>query len=183
MYRQVIVHENDRKYQRIFWRQENEIRTFQLNTLTFGVSSSPSTSPSVHKLANDKREEFPDAARVLKTHLYVDDATGANTINEAHKLQDSVIALLYRGDFNIRQWASNDRRIINDLDPDAINSNLELRQEQSLKNVRNILARARQRITLFCPSDQSCRKDYKTDHLLRNSQNFRSGRSYYSRKK
>jgi len=104
VYRQV-VHENDRKYQHILWRQENEIQTFQLNTLTFGMSSSPYlVIRTIHKLANDEREEFPDATKVLKIHLYVEDLlTGTNTISEARKLRDSVIALLSRGGFNIRQ--------------------------------------------------------------------------------
>lgn len=41
MYRQVLIHEEDRRYQRILWREDGRIKTYQLNTLTFGVSSSP----------------------------------------------------------------------------------------------------------------------------------------------
>jgi len=51
-------------------------------------------------------------------------------------LRDNIIALLHRGGFNIRQWASNDRRIIDDLEPDAINSNLELDKNNPLKTLR-----------------------------------------------
>lgn len=39
MYRQILLHEDDRRFQRILWRENGEIKTFQLNTLTFGVSS------------------------------------------------------------------------------------------------------------------------------------------------
>ncbi|XP_072764623.1 uncharacterized protein [Anoplolepis gracilipes] len=40
MYRQVLVHEDDRKLQCILWRWDNEepIRVFELNTITYGMS-------------------------------------------------------------------------------------------------------------------------------------------------
>ncbi|XP_039310248.1 uncharacterized protein LOC105205076 [Solenopsis invicta] len=137
MYRQIWLHEDDQRYQRVLWRHNNEIRTFQLNTLTFGVASSPYLAiRTIHKLADDEDEKYPDAARLLKTHLYVDDLlTGANTVDEARRLRDEVIALLVRGGFNIRQWASNDKRIIQDLSPDAINSNLDFSKNNSLKTL------------------------------------------------
>jgi len=137
MYRQILLHENDQIYQRILWRQNDQIKTFQLNTLTFGVSSSPYLAiRTVQKLADDERDAYPDAARVLKTHLYVDDLlTGTNTVSEARALRDDIITILSRGGFNIRQWASNDERIIHDLNPDAVNPNLMLEKENPLKTL------------------------------------------------
>ncbi|XP_025997894.2 uncharacterized protein LOC113006176 [Solenopsis invicta] len=135
MYRQIWLHEDDQRYQRVLWRYNNEIRTFQLNTITFGVASSPFLAiRTVHKLADDDGDRFPDAARLLKTHLYVDDLLiGTDTVEEARRLRDEVIALLARGGFNIRQWAFNDRCVIEDLNPDAINSNLDFDKTNSLK--------------------------------------------------
>jgi len=50
-----------------------------------------------------------------KTHLYVDDLlTGAETIEEARSIRNEIIALLSCGGFAIRQWASNDKRIVDD---------------------------------------------------------------------
>jgi len=137
MYRQILLHENDQIYQRILWRQNDQIKTFQLNTLTFGVSSSPYLAiRTVQKLADDERDAYPDAARVLKTHLYVDDLlTGTNTVSEARALRDDIITILSRGGFNIRQWASNDERIIHDLNPDTVNPNLMLEKENPLKTL------------------------------------------------
>jgi hypothetical protein len=43
MYLQIILHEDDRRYQRLLWRRNGEIETLQFHTLTFGVSS-PSIS-------------------------------------------------------------------------------------------------------------------------------------------
>ncbi|XP_011859009.1 PREDICTED: uncharacterized protein LOC105556522 [Vollenhovia emeryi] len=137
MYRQILLHEDDQMYQRILWRQNDQIKTLQLNTLTFGVSSSPYLAiRTIQKLADDEHDAYPDAARVLKTHLYVDDLlTGTNTVSEARALRDDIITVLSRGGFNIRQWASNDERIINDLTPDAVNTNLMLDKNNPLKTL------------------------------------------------
>ncbi|XP_066600988.1 uncharacterized protein [Prorops nasuta] len=70
MYRQVLVDERDRKFQQILWRHDGHIHTFQLNTLTFGVSSSPFLAiRSVHQLIEDEGANYPNAAKVLKEHL------------------------------------------------------------------------------------------------------------------
>ncbi|RLU25767.1 hypothetical protein DMN91_001926 [Ooceraea biroi] len=90
MYRQVWVHGDDRRYQRVLWRRNGVIRTFQLNTLTFGVSSSSFLT---------------------------------------------VIALLARGGFVIRQWVSNDARIINDLDSHHQHANFAFQADASLKTL------------------------------------------------
>ncbi|XP_017475257.1 PREDICTED: uncharacterized protein LOC108365671 isoform X2 [Rhagoletis zephyria] len=43
MYRQVVMHEDDRKYQYILWRSSptEEVSTYQLNTVTYGMASAP----------------------------------------------------------------------------------------------------------------------------------------------
>ncbi|XP_039305157.1 uncharacterized protein LOC105203973 [Solenopsis invicta] len=134
---QVQVHNDDRRYQRIIWRRDGEIKTFQLNTLTFGVASSPFLAiRTIQKLAEDEQHLYPRAAEVLKSHLYVDDLlTGAETIDDARILRDEVITLLARGGFNIRQWASNDKRVINDLTPNALHANLALNADHALKTL------------------------------------------------
>lgn len=137
MYRQVLIHEDDRRYQMILWREQDEIKTYQLNTITFGVSSSPFLAiRTVQQLADDDGHLFPRASEVLKQHFYVDDLlTGTNTVKEARELRDEIIGLLHRGGFVIRQWASNDTRIIHDLSNNAIHANYSLSDDQSLKTL------------------------------------------------
>lgn len=137
MYRQILIHEDDRRFQRILWRENGKIRTFQLNTLTFGVSSSPFLAiRTVQKLADDEHHTYPRAVEILKNHLYVDDLlSGAKTINEARVIRDEIIALLKRGGFTIQQWASNDLRVINDLSDKAVHMNLTLDVDRSLKTL------------------------------------------------
>ncbi|XP_012538966.1 uncharacterized protein LOC105838152 [Monomorium pharaonis] len=135
MYRQVLVYEDDRRHQMILWRENDEIKIYQLNMLTFGVSSSPFlTIRAVQQLAVDDGHLFPKAAAVLKQHLYVDDLlTGANSVQKARELRDEIIALLRCGGFAIRQWASNDTRVVQNLSNNALHANYVLGDDQSLK--------------------------------------------------
>lgn len=72
MYRQILIHKDDRKYQRILWRYNGQIRTFELNTVTFGVSSAPFLAiRTIQKLADDEQSNFPIASKILKRDLYV----------------------------------------------------------------------------------------------------------------
>ncbi|XP_011874772.1 PREDICTED: uncharacterized protein LOC105565849, partial [Vollenhovia emeryi] len=137
MYRQVQIHEDDRRFQLILWREHGEIRTYQLNTLTFGVSSSPFLAiRTLQQLADDDGHLHPKAAEVLRRHLYVDDLlTGANSVKEVRYVRDEIIALLGRGGFSIRQWASNDTRIIQDLPNNTLHANYMLGEDQSLKTL------------------------------------------------
>ncbi|XP_018396856.1 PREDICTED: uncharacterized protein LOC108775073 [Cyphomyrmex costatus] len=109
MYLQILLHEDDRRYQRILWRKDGEIKTFQFNTLTFGVSSSSFLAiRTLQKLANDEGHVHPRAAEILKAHLYVDDLlTGDDSIDETRAIRDEIISLLALGGFSIKQWASN----------------------------------------------------------------------------
>ncbi|XP_067208500.1 uncharacterized protein [Linepithema humile] len=137
MFRQVWLHEDDRRYQRILWRRNDVIESYQINTLAFGVSSSPFLAiRTVQKLADDECDTYPRAAEILKKHLYVDDLlTGAETIEEVREIREEIIALLSRGGFTIRQWASNDERVINDLESKALHANFALNGNHTLKTL------------------------------------------------
>ncbi|XP_043284935.1 uncharacterized protein [Venturia canescens] len=117
MYRQVWVHPDDRRYQRLFWFLNDKIRVFELNTVTFGVSSAPFLAiRTVQKLATDESAEFPVGAEALMRDLYVDDLlSGADTLEKLIQIRDEVIEILKRGGFDIRQWASNHPRALRNL--------------------------------------------------------------------
>ncbi|XP_014214634.1 uncharacterized protein LOC106643863 [Copidosoma floridanum] len=118
MYRQIIVHPDDRKYQRVLWYHNHQIRTYELNTVTFGVSSAPFLAiRTIQQLANDEASNSPRASKILLRDLYVDDLiTGADTLGEIIQIRDEVIELLSRGGFTIRQWASNHEAALNNID-------------------------------------------------------------------
>ncbi|XP_015111016.1 uncharacterized protein LOC107037141 [Diachasma alloeum] len=132
MYRQVLVRPEDRQYQRILWRDGKEpVRTFELNTVTFGLSAAPYLAiRCLHQLAKDEGHRHPGAARVLQSDLYVDDLlTGTQTGEEA---LDKLVKL---GGFNLRQWASNDPLILNELTSDSVNHHLQIGDSTTLKTL------------------------------------------------
>ena len=137
MYRQILMHDDDRVFQRILWRVDDVIKTFQLNTVTFGVSSSSFLAiRTIHQLADDECHNFPRAAKILKRDLYVDDLlTSADSISDAREIRKEVTELLIRGGFNIRQWASNNPRILDGVSEGDLNAKLSLSNEGELKTL------------------------------------------------
>ncbi|XP_066596496.1 uncharacterized protein [Prorops nasuta] len=139
MYRQILVHPDDRRYQRIVWFHQNEIRTFELKTVTFGVSSSSFLAiRTLKQLAEDEGDKYPIGARVLKENLYVDDLlAGANTLQEIIKIREELIALLRKGRFKIRKWASNNPQAVEFTDKKM--SDIEfLKDETTIKKTLGI---------------------------------------------
>ncbi|XP_063989696.1 uncharacterized protein LOC135168980 [Diachasmimorpha longicaudata] len=138
MYRQVLVRPEDRKYQRILWRDDDgPIRTFELNTVTFGLSAAPYLAiRCLHQLADDEQHLYPTAATILKRDFYVDDLiTGAQTREEAITIRNELERLMKLGHFNLRQWASNDPTILQDLPAEDINKHLQLGDSTTLKTL------------------------------------------------
>lgn len=129
MYGQFIVRKEDRKFQRILWKNEkNELQTYELNTVTVGLTPAPYLAiPCLQQLADDEGHLHPKAAQILKDDFYVDDLlTGAQDQTEARRIQREITKLLGRAGLSIRQWASNDRAVLRDI-PDAdINRHFQL---------------------------------------------------------
>lgn len=125
MYRQVLMHPDDRKFLRIVWRVDGSIKTFQLNTVTFGVASAPFQAiRTVIQLAQDHATEFPTAAKILLRDLYVDNLlTGADTVDELIKIREEITQLCDRGGFNMREWASNSDRALLDAPAQILHKN------------------------------------------------------------
>lgn len=111
MYRQIKVNEGDRVYQHIFWRNSphEPLKKFELNTVTYGVSSSPFQAIRVlQQLEHDNGHEVVHAKTVLSSQTYVDDIIrGADTISDILHVQQDLIHLLSRRGFELKKWASN----------------------------------------------------------------------------
>ncbi|XP_043257972.1 uncharacterized protein LOC122400517 [Colletes gigas] len=76
MYRQIRIRTEDRQYQRILWRtnESEEIRVFELNTVTYGTASAPFLATrALRQLGEIHREEFPAARLTIIEDFYVDD--------------------------------------------------------------------------------------------------------------
>lgn len=119
MFRQSVVHRDDRRYQLILWRENpsDPIRVFELNTTTYGLRSSPYIAiRTLLELAERERLNYSRAADVLETSVYMDDiCTGASTVEEALILRNELIAILKSGGYELRKWLSNSPHILKDL--------------------------------------------------------------------
>lgn len=119
MYRQVLVHPDDRDFQRIVWRfsPSDSIGEYRLNTLTYGQASAPFLAiHCVRQLAGDGAAQFGLASQVLLNDLYVDDIiTGVDSESDAIELISQLNLVLRRGGFEPHKWLSNCREVLRDL--------------------------------------------------------------------
>ncbi|XP_073841194.1 uncharacterized protein [Musca autumnalis] len=86
MYRQILLHPDDQKYQLIIWRED---------------TSHP-------KIADDNMDRYPLGSKMLKENFYMDDGlSGADSLSTALETQRELIAILKQHGFNLRKWSSN----------------------------------------------------------------------------
>jgi hypothetical protein len=134
MYRQIVVHPQDRDLQRILWRYSSEkpIQEYRLTTVTYGTSSAPFLATRcLKKLADDNDQHYPKAAQVLSNDFYVDDLlSGTSTIEEALNVQKELSALLQSVGLTLRKWASNHATFLDTIP-------LELQETQSTLSLDN----------------------------------------------
>ncbi|CAK9816560.1 hypothetical protein ANTQUA_LOCUS9005 [Anthophora quadrimaculata] len=137
MYRQINLHNNDRKYHKILWRENSNdpIKTFQLNTVTYGTASAPFLAVrTLHQLAQDEGTNHPIGANILRRDFYVDDVlTGSDSIKEAVAIRNDLISLLARGGFELRQWMSNAPELLQELQSQNTNEHVTLSINEAKK--------------------------------------------------
>lgn len=122
MYRMIRVDDDSRKFQHIFWRFDPKlpVQEFQLNTVTYGVSSAPYLAcRTIKQLVHDEGRDFPLGSKILTTDLYIDDVvTGCDSLNKAARAKSEVIELLKKAKIELRKWASNEPELLADIPPE-----------------------------------------------------------------
>jgi len=98
MYRQISVHNDDRRSQLIIWRKSTQepLGIYQLNTVSYGTASAPYLAVRCLKEAsNIFRTKFPTGAKAVETDFYVDDLlSGADTEDKLYKLYQEVDTIM-----------------------------------------------------------------------------------------
>ncbi|XP_076624584.1 uncharacterized protein LOC143343501 [Colletes latitarsis] len=139
MYRQTLVHPSERVFQKILWRASprHPIDTYRLNTVTYGTTAAPFLAiRSLHQLAKDEGEQFRNAATVVLEDFYVDDLlTGAHTYEDARLIRDELIGLCNKGGLKLRQWASNDDRLLDSLNDRTDSAYVRLDLDETVKTL------------------------------------------------
>ncbi|XP_045449986.1 uncharacterized protein LOC123658673 [Melitaea cinxia] len=121
MFRNILLRESDRDFQRILWRRspEEPLRDYRLRTVTFGVNCSPYLAlRTIRQLACDEGERLKLAAAVLLNNVFVDDViTGADSEAQALLLQQELIAICATAGFELRKWHSNSQAVLAAVQP------------------------------------------------------------------
>ncbi|XP_055623489.1 uncharacterized protein LOC129766915 [Toxorhynchites rutilus septentrionalis] len=141
MYRQVLVDNQDTPLQRIVWRSSpnNSIETYELKTVTYGTASAPYLATRVlQQLADDEKDNYPEAVDVLRRDFYVDDLfSGGRNTTEASNLRRQLEALLSKGAFELRKWASNEPAVLENVPPEnrAFKASVDFERDQCIKTL------------------------------------------------
>ncbi|XP_062541079.1 uncharacterized protein LOC134209115 [Armigeres subalbatus] len=139
MYKQVQVHKDDRKYQRILWlNTNNEMATFELTTVTYGCASAPYLATrTLLQLAKDEATDLPLASKVIEDNSYIDDfLTGGRIQNEQEVIEiyKQLTELLRRGGFGVHKFCSNSKAV-RDTIPHDLQETLFNFEEADINNV------------------------------------------------
>ncbi|XP_062713302.1 uncharacterized protein LOC134290244 [Aedes albopictus] len=139
MYRQVLLHPDDRSLVRIFFRfsPQSPIRIYELQTVTYGLApSSFLATRTLQQLADDEGHAFPLGGPALRKSFYVDDFIGgARTVEEAIRLRSEMGELLEKGGFELRKWTSNELDVLRGLKDEQIGtqSSLQFSPNETIK--------------------------------------------------
>lgn len=135
MFLNIGVRESDRRFQRIFYRFDNSepLSVYQFNRVCFGLKSSPYHALRVvRQLIADEGDNFPAAAAVATSALYMDDiACSVTSAPQAISLCEELIQLFKRGQFDLVKWTSNCKEVLAHL-PESHKASPDIEFERSV---------------------------------------------------
>ena len=119
MYHRVLIPLEDQHVHRYLWRDlqlDRPSDVYVKTVLTFGDKpSSAMAQTALRRTAEDGEEIHPDAARIIKEDVYMDDIcfsvpTKDNAVQTAKEIDD----VLAEGGFKVKGWSSNEKLTDND---------------------------------------------------------------------
>ncbi|XP_062540788.1 uncharacterized protein LOC134208860 [Armigeres subalbatus] len=139
MFHQVMVNKDDQQCQRFLWRdgEQRSPDVYAMKVMTFGATCSPSCAQYV-KNHNARRcqERYPRAAEAIINEHYVDDMLSSEeTEEDAAKLAKDVRFVHAEAGFEIRNWLSNSKRVLQELEAKPGEKRLNLSSEMGTEKV------------------------------------------------
>jgi hypothetical protein len=121
---------NDRCAQRFLWRGEDRCRPpdiYEMESMIFGAKSSPFSANGIkHLNAKEHLDEYPEAAKAILEDHYMDDFLGgAENDGDAVKLMKDIMEVHRRGGFQICNWISSSRAVLQHVPEHLTKSNLK----------------------------------------------------------
>lgn len=143
MYRQILMAEEDRQYQLVFWRKNpsDPLVVYMLNTVTYGTACAPYLAlRTLKQLCHDEEKNFPVAAKIAREHFYVDDLlAGADSVDSARAIIHELQELMAAGGFPLRKWSCSHPEALSNLPDELKTSSLShFFQEESSQKILGI---------------------------------------------
>ncbi|XP_066590775.1 uncharacterized protein [Prorops nasuta] len=111
MFRQILVENYDKDFQRILWAPDQNMppRDYRLVTVTYGTVSAPYLAmKTLRQLAIDEGHRYPYGAQCLLEQSYVDDIfSGGDDLSDAILKRDQLVAILQTAGIDLDKWATN----------------------------------------------------------------------------
>ena len=142
MFREIKLATKDRDLHRFVWREHtsDQLKDYRMTRVTFGVSASPFLAiRTLHQIAEDQGEGYPEATQHIKSSFYVDDFLGgADNPEEALLLYSQLRTVLSRGGFQLRKWRSSSKEVLQHipeelLEKDPVKSSTATNQQTNSK--------------------------------------------------
>ena len=137
MFRQILILPEHRKYQHILWRSDKNqpIQEFELNTVTYGLTSSPflCNRTVTCQVPEDYEEIYPEAVDTFRKQTFVDDILdGDDDVPKAVKKKDDLLEVAKAVGFTLLKWASNSPEFLATLPPECIETTFDITDESDL---------------------------------------------------
>ncbi|CAG9103784.1 unnamed protein product [Plutella xylostella] len=131
MFMQIRIKECDRDALRFLWRGDRREGTpdeYRMTSVIFGASSSPCTALFIkNRNARDFADTHPEAVRAIEKNHYMDDYLQSfMSVEEAQHVTKTVDEIHRQAGFELRGWASNERRVLRDLVTDAETATIDI---------------------------------------------------------
>ncbi|XP_072934956.1 uncharacterized protein [Epargyreus clarus] len=126
MYRQILVHPDDRYLQRILWRDKptQSLRAFELNTVTYGTANAPYLATRCLKQLGLECKDI-QISKVILHDFYVDDLlSGGDDLNEVRDLREKITATLASARLPLRKWKTNEPQLVSEFTESTHNLNI-----------------------------------------------------------
>ncbi|XP_057329918.1 uncharacterized protein LOC130670521 [Microplitis mediator] len=109
MFCQILIHPDDRDYQRILWTENGLTVAYQLNTVTNGTRPVPYLAGrALKQLLIDEWSQYPLAVEPFQKGSYVGDiGGGADNLSDLNDIANNVEALCNLGCYPLAKWKSN----------------------------------------------------------------------------
>ena len=124
MYREILLHPQDQHLHRFLWRAQpdQEIKSYCMNRLTFGISSSPYLAVrTLQQCATDFGSTSPTASYHVVNSFYVDDLLGgADSEDQAVQLFSELRCMLGKGGFQLKKWRSSSKSVLNHIPEELV---------------------------------------------------------------